>query len=332
MVIIITGMQAINKKFLARRILANFNKFSYKNFYADFTNSNFKIFNKEDELVLEANVEKNKLFTENVELGHEVLDYFKAIDEKIFELDIKHNHFVDVFYSLEVDYNLRKTPLVEPKNHKLIHPHTFNDVLFNIRNAKVDTKVISGTFSNYFIDNLKRELPNEEIIVLNIIRNPSASFLMNKKPETKWLTEINPHLVEEIDYERFYTSSLNAIELMKRSDTLTLKFEDIIKNGSIIIKDKVITLLEIDCAFNDYISNFEHEMEILMSEEEFESFNDYFDNYGPKEFLGEGQEPGEYEISDSEILEILENEMPKGLFNSLGYEALTFNEILAPKN
>jgi hypothetical protein len=333
MVIVLTGTQAINKKFLSRLFLASLNRYEYKGFYADFSDQNFEIYDsRTNELVYKPGDDSQPGVSILPVKDPSIVDYFQAVNDEIFETGIKHNHFVNIFCSLDVEYGLTSKPAYIRRNGSLLkHPHKFTDVIENINRSPYDVKVITGTFGTHFIDRLRASLPNEEVKVVSIIRNPSVSWLMNKKPETKWLTEINPDLTEDIDYTRFFESTLNAIELLKRRDVTTIKFEDIMKTGKIKFDDIEIDVRDDFKSSNDWINTYEKSIEILMDDEEFKPFNDLLTNYTFEDFHEEDEY---YDIEviykkpRAKIIEIARKPFPKNVFKELGYFPIDKETIL----
>jgi len=360
MVIVLTGTQAINKKFLSRIILANLNTFEYKGYVCDFSHSDIKIHDGSGKLVYKlSSIEGGVIGVEETpveltstgelpavnrgeddgieDLLHndpEVVEYFLKLNKDIFEDGIKVNHFVNRFCSLDVDFDLIDTPsyMHAEEQNRLLHPHDFDDVLNNIKNFAYPVKVITGTFGSYFIDALKAALPDEEVHVVSIIRNPSVAWLMNKKPDTKWNSPTSPDLTEALDIERFYEAAINAVELAKRSDVKVVKFEDVLADGVLHISEGISIDVRDDYrGANKWISNYEANTDILMSEQEFAPFNDLFmdltlaEYYVPSDDI---DEEVKYGVDRPTLMAKIGKQFPKNLFNDLGYSPLSRDEIL----
>lgn len=333
MIIVLTGMQAINKKFMARYIINELNSFEYKGFYGNFLNSDFEIYNADKELVYKPMSDTTSgcdLLLSISSESFDIIDYFSKLNIQIFENDIKHNHFVDVFCSLEIDYNLSDVARFTIVDELVLHPCKFEDVVNNIKNSTLQHKVITGTFGGIFLDKLKLEFPHEEIAVLNIIRNPSASYIFNKKPLSKWRAWPNPDVIPEIDDQRFYEAILNSIELAKRSDVITLRFEDMIKEKLIKISDNLsIPLPEHYYSFNNYITIGESISSILMPEYEFEGFNEKISNYTAEDWYDEDESDLIiFKKSREEIIDLIKIRLPSNFFEELNYSPLTYYQVL----
>ena len=360
MVIVLTGTQAINKKFLARILLASLNTFEYNGYTCDFTHADIKIYDSNKNLVYKLstieggvinvesntdNVDINDLSIDPVNIGEDdgvedllhthpdVIEYFLKLNKEIFEDGIKHSHYVNTFESIDQEFGLTDTPkFVRYPETPLAHPHTFDDVLNNIKNSTLDVKVITGTFGNGFLDMIKAALPDEEFHIVSIIRNPSVSWLMNKKPDSKWLTDVNPHLTEFVDYERFYSSLINAIKINTRDDINVVRFEDIIASGKLTISPSIEIDLRSDYhAYNQWLSQYEGDIDILMSDEEFAPFNEKMLNYTFADFYNstdDTDEESEYGVSRAELVDKISANFPMNIFKDLGYEPLTKAEIL----
>lgn len=336
MVIALTGTQSINKKFIARLLIAKLNKFEYNGYYCDFSNFNYEIFDSNDQLVYTPHTEENEKSVDkllHVEGGPEVIKHFDDLNEGFFQEGIRHNHFIDTFSDISHEYGLFEKPSYLLFETALIHPNSFEDVINNIQNSDLNVKVISGTFGNHFLDNLKETL-NEEVKIVNIIRNPSVSYLMNKKPESNWETDINPDLTEKIDYERFFDAILNALEIMKRDDVTTVKFEDMMRYGKLEFEDIRIDTRDDFLCYNDYINKYENSIEVLMDDAEFAPFNDLVSNFTADVFFNPwGENDSEEELPNmtkEEVLAKLSDYFPINMFESLGYSPATKQEILDP--
>lgn len=359
MIILLSGTQSINKKFLARIVLANLNTFEYKGYTCDFSHSDIKIYDADGKLVFRPStieggiVGKDEVVQEApaidqpivVNLGEDdgiedllhsepdVLEHFLALNKEIFEDGIKHNHFVNRFCSMDVDFGLTDTPryLKENGATKLLHPHEFDDVVNNIKNSPYKTKVITGTFGNHFINKIKEVFADEEVHVINIIRNPSASWLLNKKPQSKWNSPGSPDLDEAFDRERFFQSSIVSSSTIKNPAVVTVRFEDMMQSGILTIAGVDIDVREDYRAYNKWLSNYESKIDILMSDEEFATFNDLALNYTFNDFYikpDDIDEEIEYNMPRDTLLSKIAANFPKNLFADLGYEPLTKDEIL----
>ena len=334
MVILLTGMQTINKKVLSRIILSALNKFEYKGYTANFIRGDFTIYDSKGIAVYRPASDTDEgidVLLANEE-GMEVMQYFSKMDKDIFEDSIKHNHYLHMFNSLDMDWGIGDTPMyIRETSLKIRHPHSFDDCVNNIKNSPLETKVITGTFGSYFINHLKSVL-DEEVLVVNLIRNPSVAWLMHKKPESKWQTEINPDLTEAGDYERFFGAALNSIELIKNPAVKTVRFEDVMHTGILPISDTISVDLREDYQLsNGWLNKFEVEQAVLMSDEEFAEFNPTALNYTFEDFYHPSEDIDEAEAFKMPLEEfrskVAEN-FPKNLFELLGYEPLTKEEIL----
>lgn len=334
MVIVLTGMQSINKKLLARIIMAQLNKFEYKGYYADFTNPNFSIYDsKTNECVFRLANNGDVGIDTLVNTDYSIVKYFLDINQKIFFDYINHNQFLNIFCSLDIDYGITSTPkyYINPVT-ELNYPHKFDDVIENIKKSTLDVKVIIGTFGKHFIDELKTALKGkEEVKVLNIIRNPSVSWIMNKKTDTNWISKDNPDFTEENDIKIFFESILNSIELKKYNDVYTIKFEDIMKNGKIELGDSNIYVSDDFLGYNEYINKYEQNMEILMDDVEFATFNDKISNYILEDFYipsDDVDEEKEFGMSRSEFISELGKHFPINIFEKLGYDPVDRKNII----
>ena len=322
MLIVITGMQSLNKKYLARSIIGNFNIFSYKGFTCKFFSSGFEIFDSEGNSIYKPNSTIDNgndfLISNSNPLLLETLSYFSKINETIFGDDITKNNFSDVFCSLDVDYGLSNIPMFERFEHKIHYPCTFEDVISNVKNSELDVKVITGTFGSAFLDKLKNSEIEDEIIILNFKRNPSVSWYFNTNPENR------------NDDSLFFDGMLNCIELSKRDDVKTINFEDVIKEKEIKISEEMILPLNSDYfAFNDWICEAERKISSTTSEMDLSIFNNKISNFKTEYYYTpDPVDDAIFELSQSDILQKIEENLPKNLFNELEYLPLDINKIL----
>jgi hypothetical protein len=102
-------------------------------------------------------------------------------------------------------------------------------------------------------------------------------------------------------------------------------------SGELKIGNTVVNIRDDYLAFNEWISNYESQMEILMSDEEFASFNDRATHYTFEDFYVEPDdidEEVEYGMTREKLFEKASKHFPKNLFTDLGYTPLTKEEIL----
>lgn len=336
MVIVLTGMQSINKRFLTRIILSTFNKIEYAGYTGDFRDPHFSIFDKDGVEVYRVASENDPgidtiLHTDKN--GLNIVNHFDKLNTEIFEDIVKNNYFANKFCSLDVDFGLTNLPryLKENVPNTLLHPSEFNDVVNCIKNYPFQTKVITGTFGTHFINRLKAALPNEDVHVINIIRNPSAAWLMNHNGKEKWETPNGDELDEATSAERFFQALLTSRFVMGIRGVNTVRFEDIINSGELKIGNKIVTIRDDYLAGNGWITKYESKIENSVDDEFVDNFNKLALNYTFDDFYvapTDVNEESEYGLTNDELRKRVSKNFPKNLFDELGYSPLSKEEIL----
>lgn len=169
------------------------------------------------------------------------------------------------------------------------------------------TEIIGGTFSRVFLEQLRS---SQHIQVLNIIRNPSVSYVTGTED-----LFADDELPMGLEYLTPVTTSsaIDAITLSKLDYVTTIRFEDIIKNGSFEFMGKVFKCPAVHNNYNGIITRYESVMlnRISISAEMLNEFNIKFSNFN-KSFVNCHNDP----------------RLPGNIFKELGYEPLTLEEIL----
>jgi len=132
--------------------------------------------------------------------------------------------------------------------------------------------VISGSYSKAYIDAISAEYDGD-VKIINITRNPSVSFVMT-----------------DDDYESLDYSLINNTDLLNEH---TIKFEDILSNGSFEFEGNIIPVGEFE-NYNDIISVFESKQ--TLNDEGLDTFN------------------------------------TTDVFEALGYEPLDYDTIVSPRS
>jgi hypothetical protein len=342
MLIILSGVETIHKKFLARKILAALNTFTVDGYSVDFNIEPFKVTDTSGKIVYcMAHGEQPATNELLVDLDNDgVIDpEGNATFDKIIDLNNKllldggrDNHFYAVFIDLLYDFGITNVlDFSDTENAPALrHPHNYASVLENYKNRLGTTHVITGIFSKGFIDRIKTDIGAENVIALNIIRNPSASTLLHKK-SSDFYADPGKELTVEQDLEKLQQSIINSVMLARSPDVITIKFEDIITAGKFTVNGIDISLPVGYEKYNDYLTNWEKENVVpqnLVSAEEVEAMNQHLTTWGTNTFTAEkidafnGLTGSSFTTSDITRLNV-----PQNIFNELGYTPLSSDEI-----
>jgi hypothetical protein len=171
----------------------------------------------------------------------------------------------------------------------------------------VNYDIIGGTFSQVFLDQLRKDY---NVQVLNVLRNPSTSYLTG-------IDELfdDDELPVGLEYVTPLTTSsvIDAITLSKLDYVTTIKFEDVIKNGSFVFANKQFACPSVHNNYNNLITKYESVVikRSKITKEMLNEFNTLFSNFN-ESFVN----------CHNDI------RLPKNIFEDLNYQPLTIEEIL----
>jgi hypothetical protein len=350
MLVILSGVETIHKKFFARKILATLNTFTVDGYNVDFNVEPFKVTDANGKIVYcmahgdqpatnELLIDLDNDGVMNPE-GNATFEKILELNNKLFLDGGRDNHFYGVFINIAYDLGLRDTltflETTDPNIPALRHPHTYNDVLENYRNRLGTTHVITGIFSKGFIDRIKNDIGAENVIALNIIRNPSVCCLLHEK-SADFYANPEKDITPEIDAVKLEQSLANAAILAKSSDVITLKFENIIQDGKFTVNGVVVNAPDGYSLANECLTTWEKDNVVplkIVSEETLNAFNTEFQHFASEKSAGLTEEDATMTnafraepISLEEIKTKFAKNMPENLFDALGYAPLTIEEI-----
>jgi hypothetical protein len=304
MLIILTGLETIHKKFFAKRLIAKLNSFNVESYSIDFTESQLKAYDATGNLVYQPNNPDlpgvELLLTENSLSTEEVAEILKqdptaditppdwAVAKSIIDLQeslnesIKINHFANIFCDPLADFGFSPAEeIFDPTRNLLyLHDHTYQTVLDHYRDRSFDNFVITGVFSKLFINKIKEDLGSENVKVINIIRNPSVCFLLNEKEPAYYFEK--PERSPLADNNKLEQSLLNAIIVKNVDGVLTLKYEDILRDGSFEFNGITIPMPEDYTNYNNIITTWEHDNWLtlnIVSAEQLVEKNNFYSNF-----------------------------------------------------
>ena len=258
----------------------------------------------------------------------DLFDKIKTLNQKILD-DERDNDYKNFFMDVEYDYGIAETLEYQTRwgtpNTK---DFTYEEVITNYANRAYDTFVITGNFAKGIIDKLRTDLGAENVFVLNITRNPSVAFALNKK-SSDWYAA-NPQYTYEKDFMKLEGSIFNSINLKRFSDISTIKFEDMITSGKVVVAGAKITLpVEFD-KFNNLITQYEKSvLELnLVDDNEMTAFNIKASRYQQPEDAEWKERRAEREKAfGRKFLYTDFLTWPNNLFLDLGYSQLFISEI-----
>jgi len=354
MLIVLSGCETIHKKFFGRRITGALNTFKIDGYTVDFKTDNFEITDPNGKLVHRASdgtVEGiNELLNHPVDgshhqPGYDIFQKALVLQQELLLEGSRNNHFGPGFLNLWYDYGI--FPTAEDYNinsRGFLHPHQYQDVLDNYKNRKHDTLVVTGIFSRQFIDSIKTDLGAANVKVLNIIRNPSVCFMLNEKSADYYKV---PHPVNFrtplMDHKKLQWSIWNAHNLTRFDDVTTLKFEDIIKEGTFEVEGATCIAPDGYDSHNTWLTKWERDNLVstgIVAPNDVSDFNRLFTDFAPynidHEFstrYPEVQTRADFialanKLNGTSLPASAMDVIPVDMFKALGYTPLTYGEIV----
>lgn len=339
MLVVLTGAETIGKRLISSSLILGLNTFKT----SDSTGGYVIEYSFDDNLeliikLLDPSTDSGEFIyskhSEEIGVDHK---YYKAIDnamcqyEQIFKDGSKQwykfESNVDVLY----DYNIidsAELPIIDPEHMSSWRTSIEDDY----KKSPLQNHVISGTFSVKFLDDLYSKF-GDDLVVINIIRNPSVSWLLDyKAPMYYQNMPADYNTSQLIDQDKYLDGLLTGLLLLDRAYIKTLRFEDIIANNSVFHvgwgpKASRIVISNIYKGykqFNDVLT--EYESTHIQGEVYLEEHNEKLKKFNPLEWhtledLREG-------VPESMTTEDLISVMPSGdLFAKYGYKPLNYKEI-----
>ena len=320
MLIVLSGVETIHRKMFAKNILSFMNTFTVDGYTVDFKKDPFEVTDPTGKVVYSPACDGHEGTNELLidldndgvidPAGQEVFNKIIELNSRVMLDGVRDNHFANIFADIPYDYGLVDEPS-PPFDGGYIQPHTYEDVLNNYRNRTCEVFVITGSFSKHFIDNIRRDLGEENVKVYNIMRNPSVACLVHNKPEAYFIK--NDTYTEDFDTNKLHVSISNTANLRRFPDIKEIRFEDAITNGKFVIEGVEIPVPPGYDNYNGLLTQWEYDYIMahqLVSAENVEFFNSMFSNIAT--FNG---------VDNTKI--------PDDIFAELGYTPLTREQILA---
>lgn len=146
---------------------------------------------------------------------------------------------------------------------------TIESVVNDYNSSSIRPYVLNGIFGKPFIDEMKSQLGTENVLVYNILRNPSVVFALTSNERTD--ADVGSR-----EQERLYTSLLQAALIKDVEGVVNIKFEDIIANQEFIYDGSNVGVYSGWGIDNGLLTTYERENvipSIPVTEEELSSFN-----------------------------------------------------------
>jgi hypothetical protein len=309
--IILNGVETVHKKWFAGRLLAALNTFVVDGYTVDFKKQPFEISTAEGEVVYGSETNKMLLNEEDGsanEAGNITFSKILQMEKDIFLDGCRDNHYANAFVDIEYDFGISNT--VDYPTFPLLNSP---DVVSNYNNRTVENFVISGSFSRVFIEQMFTAIGRENVKIINIIRHPIVAYLMHEKPPEYYVK--NSTYTKEHDGEKLIKSIINAANLIQFEDVVTVKFEDILRDGYFMFNGHQIDLPPTHVKFNEWLTQFEMN-EVIPTRT---------DNPQALANLDEAT------TVLSNLAELREQpRMIKNVFSTMGYDTLEFEDIIEP--
>jgi hypothetical protein len=286
MLIILSGSETIHKKFFAKNIISALNTFTVDGFTVDFTKNPFEVYNSSNNLVWKPNSEITDILNnEDGSLNHamsETLDKIIDLSESILSIT-KNNHFSDIFAKPLADYGLMSGDDLFQSNREdqgYIQTHTYQSILDMYGSRPFENIVISGIFSKTFIERIKVDLGAENVKIVNIVRNPAVCFLLNEKDD-EYYVEKAPWSTA-LDQIKLQLSMATGIILKNMPGVITIKFEDIMRDGYFTLNNINVSIPDNHESYNGILTKWEKDNVISLNKvtrEQFDANNAFYLNY-----------------------------------------------------
>jgi hypothetical protein len=246
------------------------------------------------------------------------------LNQRILADEAEHD-FMNMFQDVEYDYGITDTLEFNTRwGSDSARNVSYQTIIDSYNNRAYDTIVITGTFSKGCIDKLRTDLGSENVQVLNITRNPSVAFMLNRKSPDFYTA--NPQRTLAWDTMKLEGSLFNCINLKRFSDISTVKFEDLLSSGTITIGSTIVNLPVEFVRYNQFVTEYEKTLLDLEYETEtaLAAFNVKTTTYLEPEEVDFDERMAEREKAFSRKFNYVDFiKWPNNFFVDLGYTPLT---------
>lgn len=266
MLIILNAMSSIGIKFIAHEFLKEFNSQIIDDHFVSF--NPLQVEDKNGNIVYSSGIDK--LATENIDLVQKIIRIDNELKNIANNEHYRNGSFQDFYFDygitdyLKVDLWENASDFIDDNltslnhtdyNREVSYKKTLNN--YNSRPLEIPNYVISGQFSKAIIERFQKDLGDENVLVINFLRNISSSTALHIEDEEYFAKgDKEP---EDFHYLRLFESVLSSIAVMSVKNVINVKFEDLLIGKFIEVKDKKISLPNLYQSFNNYLTNWEKE-------------------------------------------------------------------------
>jgi len=321
MLIVVSGVESIHKRLISRQIINSLiGPFHVDGYIVDFINDEYDIIDSNDNRITTEELVKNPDGTANT-AGRKTLNKMEAIEDKYFLSGAMHKHYFNRFVDVGHDWGCLSLP-EWPKDREtedLMHySANYSSVIKQYNGCEDNYMVITGSFCKNFIDRLKADLGEDNVLVYNITRNPSTVSFLHKKADSYFE---GSDYTQEWDNEKLWQSLLTAAKLKQDPSIHTVKFEDMIRTHTFEVDGQNVGIyLDYESA-NGHLTEYEYANRNdvnVATADDITQFNEVAANFDPT-------------VLDID-LELGAPLVGLNLFELLDYEALTYEQINISKS
>lgn len=337
MLVIVSGVETTGKKLIAREILSKMSgDIALDNGHFLRLNTHpYTITNSDGEVVFEPGGVCTLLHDKSngdsfCPVGDAILKQAEGFYETIILNGSRDGHVKANFADVYRDYGVFQHPMFY--EFSASNPNTnitYQDIVDAYNSKSSQVYVLTGIFGKHFIDEMKVLIGAENVVALNIIRNPSVCFLFDQKP-AEWYEANNKTI--DTDFEKLKKSLFTATYLNSCDDVITLRYEDILSDGFIEINGVRIAIPE-ELVSTDGILTNQEKTEFLpqnnIADTDLDELNNTFQNFvhlptATDEILADVNATQGTALTRALITEMV----PVNVFTELGYDPMTRAEII----
>lgn len=351
MLVIINGVETVEKRFFANKIRLVMNPpTTVGEYVVDYRTNPWTIVDGDGVQVYGQDDEGNVV---NDLVGTDVLH---TVDQKHFSrylLDLASTHYRNVFEDVYCDLGI--LPTMEALDDKFTTPHqdgniSYKQLIAAYKASELDYYTITGVFSPTFVTKARRSLGASNVTVVNIIRNPSVCAALQYKPDSEYLAAPHTYAYDKI---KLMKSVINAALIKNLSNTITVRFEDILANGGFELNGTWIPIPQNHVNYNGTITQWEATEAHISQQHVVDATNAEYANLDLLVLLlyGNDQDPeapggtsswqicplrfvvDDYNLVHGTSLTVEQVDATrKNLFAELGYEPLNYDAIVKPND
>jgi hypothetical protein len=307
MLVIISGSGTINKQLFRKRAIEALNTFDVDDFKVKFDNHGFSFFDKTGKIVFpDPGNDPMHPFPEQNQVSFQKM---LALQQQVFHdtATTKVHQCRNVFVDLTADYGVT-TPTFANQLSGGNLATTYNDVISQYNARTYETLVITGSFSKVFIDRIRQDLGESNVAVVNITRNPSVAYMLE-------LLLLKAGISVDPGCEKITQSFITCASVARDTKNNTVKFEDILANGALVINGTSIPLIDEQSPYNKYLTKWEYDTLVnssTMQDSDLYQYNQLMTDWVANT-PATNNNPA----------------FPRNIFTLLGYSPLTISQITA---